>query len=86
MGAMQENPAHVPILEEWMKSYGPEELFDENGGLRRAGRPRACGYPPHERNPHTNGGVLLREICGSRAEDYAVAVPAPGPSRPSPPG
>ena len=43
MGEMHENPAHVRLLEEWMKSYRPEELFDESGRLRaRAGRPGAA--------------------------------------------
>ena len=52
MGAMHENPAHVRILEEWMKSYRPEELFDDSGAAAaRASRPRAPGHPPHERQP-----------------------------------
>ncbi|HEX2478056.1 MAG TPA: phosphoketolase family protein, partial [Geminicoccaceae bacterium] len=61
MGAMHENPGHVRILQEWMKSYRPEELFDESGGLRRE---LADLAPQATRrmsaNPHANGGELLR--------------------------
>ena len=42
MGAMHENPGHVRILEEWMKSYRPEELFDDDGRLR----PELAELPP----------------------------------------
>ena len=79
MGAMHENPGHVRILEEWMKSYGPEELFDENGGLRRELADLApVGTRRMSANPHTNGGVLLRDLRLPDYRDYAVAVPAPG--------
>src|SRR6201998_4821538 len=61
MGEMHENPEHVHILEGWMKSYRPEELFDGSGRLR----PELAELPPHgdrrmSANPHTNGGLLLR--------------------------
>jgi len=73
------NPAHLKILEEWLKSYKPEELFDENGrflpelealapkGIRRMGA-----------NPHANGGILLRDLRMPDFRDYAVNVPRPG--------
>jgi xylulose-5-phosphate/fructose-6-phosphate phosphoketolase len=73
------NPEHLRLLEEWMKSYRPEELFD------REGRPvpaLAALVPGGERrmgaNPHANGGRLLRELDLPDFRDYAVAVPRPG--------
>ncbi len=79
MAEMQTNPEHVRILEDWMKSYGPEELFDSDGRLR----PDLAELPPRgERrmsaNPHANGGLLLRDLCLPDFQDYAVEVPAPG--------
>jgi xylulose-5-phosphate/fructose-6-phosphate phosphoketolase len=79
MGEMHSNPDHVRILEQWMKSYRPEELFDANGGLR----PELAGLPPRgtrrmSANPHTNGGLLLRDLRLPDFRDYAVEVPAPG--------
>ena len=79
MGEMHENPAHVRLLETWMKTYRPEELFDETGRLR----PELAALPPSgtrrmSANPHTNGGVLLRELRLPDFRDYAVAVPSPG--------
>ena len=58
MGEMHDNPAHVRILEEWMKSYRPDELFDDNGRLR----PELAELAPKgdrrmSANPHTNGGL-----------------------------
>ncbi len=79
MGEMHENAEHVRILENWMKSYRPNELFDNDG------RPRpelAQLSPAGERrmsaNPHTNGGVKMRDLRLPDFRDYAVAVPAPG--------
>ncbi len=72
-------PAHVKILEDWMRSYRPEELFDEKGkfipelaelapkGERRMGA-----------NPHANGGLLLRDLIMPDFRNYAVSVPKPG--------
>ena len=72
-------PEHLKMLEQWMKSYRPEELFDENGGLIPELGELA---PKRERrmgaNPHANGGVLLRELRMPDFRDYAVAVPQPG--------
>ncbi|MFZ5558420.1 MAG: phosphoketolase family protein [Pseudomonadota bacterium] len=73
-----ENPAHLALLERWMKSYRPEELFDD------AGRPRdeLLALMPDARrrigaSAHANGG-LLRDLRLPDFRDYALAVPAPG--------
>jgi len=70
---------HIPLLEEWLRSYKPEELFTKEGspvkmirdfapeGIRRMGA-----------NPHTNGGLLLHELRTSDFRKFAVDVPAPG--------
>ena len=79
MGEMHNNPVHVRILEDWMKSYRPSELFDENGRLR----PELAELAPRgtrrmSANPHANGGLLLRDLRLPDFRDYAVEVPAPG--------
>jgi xylulose-5-phosphate/fructose-6-phosphate phosphoketolase len=68
-------PEHVRLLESWMKSYRPEELFDDNGALR----PEIAALAPEgERrmsaNPHANGGLLRRELDLPDIADYAVKV------------
>jgi xylulose-5-phosphate/fructose-6-phosphate phosphoketolase len=78
MGDMQK-PEHVHILEQWMKSYRPAELFDEQGRLRRELADLAPrGTKRMSANPHTNGGTLLRALRLPDFRDYAVAVPSPG--------
>jgi xylulose-5-phosphate/fructose-6-phosphate phosphoketolase len=72
-------PKHLKMLEQWMKSYKPEELFDESGKLI----PELAELAPKgERrmgaNPHANGGILLRDLRMPDFRDYAVAVPQPG--------
>jgi xylulose-5-phosphate/fructose-6-phosphate phosphoketolase len=76
---LDSKPEHLKILEQWMKSYKPEELFDKNGifvselaalapkGNRRMGM-----------NPHTNGGLLLQALKLPDFRQYAVKVPKPG--------
>ncbi len=76
---MQTNPQHVKLLEQWMKSYRPEELFDGDGQFR----PELAALAPTGSrrmgsNPHANGGLLLRELDLPDIGDYAVAVPKPG--------
>jgi xylulose-5-phosphate/fructose-6-phosphate phosphoketolase len=75
----REHPAHVKILESWMKSYRPEELFDRSGRLLAELAELA---PEGERrmsaNPHANGGLLLRDLVMPDFRPHAVAVPAPG--------
>ena len=79
MGEMHGNPEHVRILESWLKSYRPEELFDDDGRLRKE---LAALAPTGERrmsaNPHANGGVLLRDLKMPDFRDYAIEVTSPG--------
>ena len=73
------NPEHIKLLEDWMKSYMPQELFDDNGQLKAELTELA---PKGERrmgaNPHANGGILLKELRMPDYRDYAVDVPKPG--------
>ena len=73
------HPERLPLLEEWLRSYHPEELFDEAGAPIPALRAMA---PQGERrmgsNPHANGGLLLRDLRTPDFSKYAVEVPAPG--------
>ncbi len=78
MGDM-EKPEHVAILERWMKSYKPDDLFDEAGALI----PELAELAPQGNrrmgaNPHANGGLLLQDLQVPDFRRYAVAVPAPG--------
>lgn len=79
MGEMHDKPAHVKLLEEWMKTYKPEELFDKSGKLHAELAELA---PKGERrmgaNPHANGGTLLRELRIPDFRDFAVKVSKPG--------
>ncbi|HET8979011.1 MAG TPA: phosphoketolase family protein, partial [Solirubrobacteraceae bacterium] len=75
---VHENPQHLAQLEAWLRSYRPEELFDEAGALR----PDLAALPPRgERrmsaNPHANGGLLLRALELPDFRQYAVDVPTP---------
>ncbi|WP_273786293.1 phosphoketolase [Brucella intermedia] len=75
----RENDAHRKILENWMKSYNPEDLFDEKGALKPELRALA---PQGERrmgaNPHANGGLLRKELHTPDFRQYAVEVTEPG--------
>jgi xylulose-5-phosphate/fructose-6-phosphate phosphoketolase len=74
-GNVRGNPEHLRALEDWMKSYRPEELFDENGTLvpeLRALAPR--GTRRMSANPHANGGLLRKELTLPDFRDYAVDV------------
>jgi xylulose-5-phosphate/fructose-6-phosphate phosphoketolase len=73
------HPEHLKLLEDWMRSYRPQELFDEQGRLK----PELAELAPQgERrmgaNPHANGGMLLRDLRMPDFRDYAADVPAPG--------
>jgi len=73
------NPEHLRLLEEWMRSYRPDELFDDAGALR----PELAALAPDGArrmgsNPHANGGLLLASLQLPDIRDYAVDVPRPG--------
>ncbi len=74
-----EHPEHLALLEDWLRSYRPEELFDERGRLKAELAELA---PKGDRrmgaNPHANGGMLLRDLKMPDYRDYAQDVPAPG--------
>ena len=79
VSAARENPEHLRILETWLRSYRPDELFDEDGRIVA----ELAELSPHgERrmsaNPHANGGVLLRDLDLPDFRDYGVQVDAPG--------
>jgi xylulose-5-phosphate/fructose-6-phosphate phosphoketolase len=73
------NPEHLKILEDWLRSYKPEELFDQEGTLLQELKDLA---PRGDRrmgaNPHANGGLLLRDLVMPDFRGYAVDVPKPG--------
>ncbi len=76
---VRDNPEHLAALEEWLRGYRPEELFDEIGAPREeitALAPRA--ERRMSANPHADGGVLLRDLELPDYRNYAVAVNAPG--------
>jgi xylulose-5-phosphate/fructose-6-phosphate phosphoketolase len=78
MGDM-DKPEHIKILEQWMKSYQPEEMFDAQGRLK----PELAELAPKGQrrmsdNPHANGGLLLRDLKMPDFRSYAVEVPSPG--------
>ncbi|RUR76180.1 phosphoketolase [Chlorogloeopsis fritschii PCC 9212] len=79
MGAMHSNPEHLRLLEEWMKSYKPEELFDENGTFIGELKELApTGNRRMSANPVANGGFLRKQLLLPNFRDYAVAVSEPG--------
>src|SRR5438270_319896 len=78
MGDM-DKPERIRVLEQWMKGYRPEELFDAQGRLK----PELAELAPRGQrrmsaNPHANGGLLLRDLRMPDFRDYAVEVPSPG--------
>ncbi len=73
------NPAHLTQLESWLRSYKPEELFDEHGRLNpELAELAPVGSRRMGSNPHANGGVLLRDLRMPDFRDYAVDVRSPG--------
>lgn len=79
LAKMAETPDHVRILEDWLKSYRPQELFDDNGTLK----PEIAAVAPEGfrcmgANPHANGGLLLKDLRRPDYRDFAVDVPMPG--------
>ncbi|MGR8952054.1 MAG: phosphoketolase family protein [Gammaproteobacteria bacterium] len=79
LSGMKENPAHLKQLEEWLRSYKPEELFDADGRLI----PELKELPPKgvrrmSANPHANGGLLRKALRLPDFRDYGVKVDKPG--------
>ncbi len=73
------NPGHLGQLERWLKSYRPDELFDDHGRLiPELSELAPTGTRRMGDNPHANGGLLLKELRLTDFRDYAVDVPAPG--------
>jgi xylulose-5-phosphate/fructose-6-phosphate phosphoketolase len=78
MGDM-DKPSHVKVLEGWMRSYRPEELFEENGRLKAELADLApTGHRRMSDNPHTNGGLLLRDLKMPDFRAYEAKTSAPG--------
>jgi xylulose-5-phosphate/fructose-6-phosphate phosphoketolase len=79
LAGVRENPAHLKLLEDWMRSYRPEELFDQSGRLI----PELRALPPSgarrmSANPHANGGLLRTALHLPDFRDYAIPVEKPG--------
>ncbi len=78
---VHDDPGHLRQLEEWLRSYRPDELFDEDGALL----PELAALAPEgsrrmSANPHANGGLLLRDLILPDFRDYAVELPSPATS------
>ncbi|HWY56941.1 MAG TPA: phosphoketolase family protein [Terriglobales bacterium] len=82
---VQSNPEHLRIVEQWMRSYKPEELFDEHGTLVRELRalPPTGGHRMSA-NPHANGGKLRQPLSFPNFRDYAIQIESPGSKEVSP--
>jgi xylulose-5-phosphate/fructose-6-phosphate phosphoketolase len=81
---VRENPEHLRMLEEWMRSYRPEELFGEDGApIPELAELAPRGERRMSANPHANGGLLLRELLLPDYRSYGVEVEAPGRDRAS---
>src|SRR6185503_10183824 len=79
LAGVRENPAHLKQLEDWLRSYRPEELFDRTGRLipeLKALSPE--GARRMSANPHANGGLLRKPLRLPNFRDYAVKIDAPG--------
>jgi len=82
LAELASKPEHLKLLEQWMRSYRPDELFDDNGRpvpeitslAPRGSRRMGC-------NPHANGGLLLRDLELPDFRKYAAPVPSPGVER-----
>ncbi|TRU23102.1 MAG: phosphoketolase family protein [Microcystis aeruginosa Ma_MB_S_20031200_S102] len=80
MGGMHENPDHLRKLEEWMKSYNPEELFDYTTGQFKPEFKELApiGHRRMSANPHANGGLVRKDLKMPDFRQYAVDVTHPG--------
>jgi xylulose-5-phosphate/fructose-6-phosphate phosphoketolase len=79
LAGVRDNKDHLTLLEQWLRSYRPDELFDD-GGRPRPGVTALGPEGDHRMsaNPHANGGLLLRDLRLPDFRDYALDVPAPG--------
>ncbi len=78
LGGIHDKPAHLRELEDWLKSYRPEELFDDAGRLAPELRELApAGVKRMSASPHANGGLLRRALRMPEFRDYAIAVDKP---------
>ena len=78
LSELQSKPEHLKMLEEWMRSYKPEELFDENGAfISELQNLAPKGVRRMSANPHANGGQLLKDLELPNFRDYAVEVAKP---------
>jgi xylulose-5-phosphate/fructose-6-phosphate phosphoketolase len=79
LAEVRSNPAHLAQLEEWMRSYRPEQLFDAAGTVvPEVTRLAPAAYRRMSASPHANGGLLLRDLRLRDFRDYAVQVKEPG--------
>lgn len=79
MSDVQKNHNHLIVLEEWLRSYKPEELFDENGTLIPELKELSpTGHRRISANPHANGGILRKDLKMPDFRQYAVEVRDPG--------
>ncbi|MEB3343358.1 phosphoketolase family protein [Okeania sp.] len=79
MKDVAKNPEHLKMLEEWMRSYKPEELFDENGKFKPELREIApYGARRMSANPHANGGILCKDLNLPNFREYGADVDKPG--------
>jgi xylulose-5-phosphate/fructose-6-phosphate phosphoketolase len=82
LAELAKKPEHLALLEQWLRSYRPEQLFDGSGRLKAD---IAALAPQGDRrmgaNPHANGGLLLQELRLPAYRDYALDVPSPGAAR-----
>jgi xylulose-5-phosphate/fructose-6-phosphate phosphoketolase len=82
---VQANPEHLRIVEQWMRSYRPEELFDDAGRLVAELRDLPpTGERRMSANPHANGGTLRKALSLPGFRDYAIAIDSPGSKAASP--
>ena len=79
LAQLEKKPEHLQQLEDWLKGYHPEKLFDENGTLCKELRELApVGNSRMSANPHANGGILHKSLKMPEFKDYAVPVERPG--------
>ncbi len=78
LSGVKDNPDHLAILDQWLKSYRPEELFDEDGApTELVQRANPIGDLRMTASPHANGGLLTRDLDIPNFRDYAIDVPRP---------